>query len=134
MKKILVIGGAHQGKTQWVEKQFPQYQRVSMEQLLAENQKGVKREGAYIQGFHLYMKGWLQEKEDYKAYTGYLLENPSWLLICDEIGSGIVPLEREDREWREETGRMLCRIAEEADEVYRVFCGIPMQIKGCDRR
>ena len=51
------------------------------------------------------------------------------VITSDEVGLGIVPLDRKVREWREATGRALCRIAAEADEVYRVSCGIGMKIK-----
>ena len=51
------------------------------------------------------------------------------MITSDEVGLGIVPLDRKVREWREATGRALCRIAAEADEVYRVSCGIGMKIK-----
>lgn len=59
----------------------------------------------------------------------YIMLHPHCVIICDEIGSGIVPLRREDREWREKTGRVCCELANQADAVYRVFCGIGMQLK-----
>ena len=60
----------------------------------------------------------------------YLLNyNPELIVLCDEVGSGVVPIDREERIWRETVGRLCCRMAEEADEVYRVFCGIPMRLK-----
>ena len=57
----------------------------------------------------------------------YLMLHPHCVIICDEIGSGIVPLRKEDREWREKTGRVCCKLAKQADAVYRVFCGIGMR-------
>jgi adenosylcobinamide kinase/adenosylcobinamide-phosphate guanylyltransferase len=52
------------------------------------------------------------------------------IVISDETGNGIVPADAEDRRVRETTGRLCCRIAQNADEVYRVFAGIPVKIKG----
>ena len=52
------------------------------------------------------------------------------IIISDEISSGIVPLKKEDRMWREETGRCLQFLSKESSSVYRVFCGIPTIIKG----
>lgn len=132
MKKILIIGGKCQGKTKWTQENFPEYKNESAEELLKENRQGRVKGKVWINGFHLYMKQWLRAKEDYKEKTKLLVENPSWIIVSDEIGSGIVPMDKEEREWREETGRMLCKIAEQADEVYRVFCGIPTMIKGSD--
>ena len=51
------------------------------------------------------------------------------IIICDEISSGIVPLKKEDRMWREETGRCLQYLSKESSCVYRIFCGIPTIIK-----
>ena len=51
------------------------------------------------------------------------------IIISDEISSGIVPLKKEDRMWREETGRCLQYLSKESSCVYRVFCGISTIIK-----
>ena len=65
------------------------------------------------------------------TFTDQLLcENPDAIVIMDEIGSGIIPLEKSERLWREQTGRAGCRIAEYADMVIRLCCGVPEVIKG----
>ena len=51
------------------------------------------------------------------------------IIICDDISSGIVPLKKEDRIWREETGKCLQYLSKESSKVYRMFCGIPSVIK-----
>ena len=51
------------------------------------------------------------------------------IVICDELGCGVVPMDYEDRAWRERTGRLLCDLAAKATRVDRVFCGIPMRLK-----
>ena len=56
-------------------------------------------------------------------------EHPDCILICDEIGNGIVPMEAEERIYRERTGRILEQLAAQADEVVRVVCGIGQKIK-----
>jgi len=50
-------------------------------------------------------------------------------IVCNELGCGVVPLQKEDRIWREKTGRLLCEIAAACDEVYRVTAGIAVRIK-----
>ncbi len=47
-----------------------------------------------------------------------------------ELGGGVVPLDPADREARERAGRLACLLAERADTVVRVFCGIPKVLKG----
>jgi adenosyl cobinamide kinase/adenosyl cobinamide phosphate guanylyltransferase len=51
------------------------------------------------------------------------------VIISDDISSGVVPVDREMRQWREALGRSLAMLAEQADEVIRVFCGIASRIK-----
>ena len=52
------------------------------------------------------------------------------VVVCNEVGSGVIPLERSDREAREQTGRLCNRLAQQADKVVRLVCGIPTVIKG----
>lgn len=125
MKKILVIGGACQGKSQWAENTFPQYNKINIDNVLSEEEQGYIK----IDDFHIVMKNWLLQKVDYKENVKNICSQNSWIIISNEVGSGIIPMEKNDRLWREETGRMLTFIAGEADEVYRIFCGIPVKIK-----
>ena len=52
------------------------------------------------------------------------------LVLCCEVGSGVIPLERQDRVWRDAAGRLCVRLAKEASAVVRVVAGIPVVIKG----
>ncbi|HML36571.1 MAG TPA: bifunctional adenosylcobinamide kinase/adenosylcobinamide-phosphate guanylyltransferase [Bacillota bacterium] len=68
-----------------------------------------------------------------KEAGDYLRENRAeWedtVFICTDISSGVVPLDKELRAWREMTGRTLTYLGKEAKEVTRVFCGLPQRIK-----
>lgn len=55
---------------------------------------------------------------------------PDCIVICDEIGCGVVPISPEERDWRERTGRLCCELARRARRVERIFCGLPMVLKG----
>lgn len=52
------------------------------------------------------------------------------VIISDEVGCGVVPVDRFEREWRETVGRICCLLAKDAEQVVRVFCGVPMVLKG----
>ena len=52
------------------------------------------------------------------------------VVICNEVGSGIIPLDPKDRRGREETGRLCTRLAGEATAVVRLVCGLPTVLKG----
>lgn len=63
------------------------------------------------------------------AVRRWLADHPEGVLICREVGCGVTPLDRADREWREAVGRLCCRLAEEAEAVYRVRCGLGARLK-----
>lgn len=52
------------------------------------------------------------------------------IIIADDCGAGLVPVDPEERQYREELGRTLCYLAEEADTVYRVLAGRAIRLKG----
>ena len=45
-------------------------------------------------------------------------------------GGGVVPVDKNGRAAREAAGRLGCLLAQRADAVVRVFCGIPVYLKG----
>ena len=52
------------------------------------------------------------------------------IVTCSEVGAGIVPLDAQERAWREAVGRMSCELANQAEVVVRMVCGIPVVLKG----
>lgn len=52
------------------------------------------------------------------------------IVVMTEVGSGIVPIDRSEREARENAGRLSCALAERADTVVRMCCGLPEVLKG----
>lgn len=52
------------------------------------------------------------------------------VVIATEVGGGVVPMDRDQRMAREAAGRLTCQLAQRADTVIRVFCGLPMVLKG----
>ncbi len=83
-----------------------------------------------VNHLHRYIRERLRQGTDpEKKIAGFLEAHPDCILICDEIGNGIVPMEAEERTYRERTGRILERLAAQADEVVRVVCGIGQKIK-----
>ena len=58
------------------------------------------------------------------------LDRPGIIVTCTDVGGGIVPLSKEQRDYRDFVGMVVCILAARADQVYRVFAGISTQIKG----
>lgn len=52
------------------------------------------------------------------------------VVICNEVGSGVIPTDRALRDAREATGRLCNRLAQAAQLVVRLVSGIPTVIKG----
>ena len=78
----------------------------------------------------LWVRRKMEQGSDTKALLEqFLKENPDCILICDEIGNGIVPMEEKERAYREQVGRLQCLAAKEAESVERVICGIAQKIK-----
>ncbi len=67
--------------------------------------------------------------EDLDALAGRLAEQYA-VVIATEVGGGVVPLDPAQRQARERAGRLACLLAQRADTVVRVFCGIPTVLKG----
>ncbi len=86
---------------------------------------------AAIADYHELVRRLIAENIDVIEFTERLCrENPNAAVIINEIGCGIIPLEKSERFYREQVGRAGCIIAAHCDTVLRVFCGIPEAIKG----
>lgn len=51
------------------------------------------------------------------------------IILYTEVGSGLVPVDEQERLHRETAGRLSILLAEQADEVYRVVAGIAKRLK-----
>ena len=125
----LIIGGAFQGKKAFAEK----LTGISPDQ--AADGMTCAYEEIYtapmIIHFHEYVKRRIQENLSCGQLTDELKEkNPEIVIVTNELGYGVVPVSAFDRRYREDTGRICCRLAAEAEEVWRVYCGIGTCIKG----
>ncbi|MGN0608821.1 MAG: bifunctional adenosylcobinamide kinase/adenosylcobinamide-phosphate guanylyltransferase [Oscillospiraceae bacterium] len=126
---IMITGGAFQGKREYAKKRFG----FSDGDIL--NGGSCELEAVFtakcVTDYQLAVKRLLEENADPEEFTRRLCrENSDAVIIINEIGGGIIPLEKSERIWREETGRAGCIIAENSREVIRLVCGIPTKIKG----
>ena len=54
----------------------------------------------------------------------------SCVIIGDEISNGVIPIEKFERKWRDETGIIYQFLASHADLVDRVWAGLAIRLKG----
>lgn len=52
------------------------------------------------------------------------------VVLFTEVSSGVVPADAAQRAWRERAGRLSCKLAQRADTVVRMVCGVPVMLKG----
>lgn len=71
-----------------------------------------------------------QLEQQAETFAAALYEkNPDIVIVSNELGYGIVPMEKKDRMWREAAGRICTALAARSDEVVRVVCGVGMRLK-----
>ena len=114
----LVIGGAFQGKLTWALAHYG----LTMEDvcdLAAGDPVPGKR-------CYYHLEALTRRCGDPERYLP-LLENA--VVITREVNGGIVPMDGQERAWRERHGVLVQRLAREAEHVTRVLCGLTEVLK-----
>lgn len=131
------IGGFAQGKTEYVKTKYPDaywIDETNYKELIKENNLEIMSDKLVVWN-HIHLairKEFLDGKneENVKQLVfDVVCKVKSLVIIGDEIGNGIVPMEKEERFIREETGRIYIELAKQANHVERVICGIAQVIK-----
>ncbi|SHH94333.1 adenosylcobinamide kinase /adenosylcobinamide-phosphate guanylyltransferase [Sporobacter termitidis DSM 10068] len=114
---ILVIGGLASGKRDYVKKEFG-FTDADMADAALDGRPVVYNLQNLVTASLSSVDGLL---------PALLLKK---VVICNEVGSGVVPIDKTERGAREATGRLCVGLAEKAEKVIRICCGIPSVIKG----
>ena len=122
----MIIGGACQGKKALASKKYPDIIWVNGR----EADWDSIRTAQGIFGFHEFIRREMQADKDVSELAECLIDcNPDVILVSDEVGYGVVPMDKFDRAYREAVGRICTKLAAHSREVTRVVCGIGMVIK-----
>ena len=125
----LVIGGYAQGKLNYVLQKYDKEPCQIWDGAIPMN-KSQQRGTVVINHLHHWIKSRIAKDGCPEEEIFAFVENcPNCVIISDEVGNGIVPIEAFEREYRERTGRILVELAKRAEEVERVICGIGQKIK-----
>lgn len=123
---IVVFGGAYCGKLEFVRKKF----NILEDDIYYFKDEKLNLEKNVLSGLHIFVLKCLEKGHE---PLEILKKNKEFLknkiIICDDINSGIVPMEAINRRWREETGKCMQYLITKSDDVYRVFFGIDKKIK-----
>lgn len=126
MKMILITGGAFQGKTQYVLA-HTNYNIVDGSLCSLTDLKSTK----ILHNYHILIRRLMETDSDAVMFTKqFYTHNPDCIVILNEIGCGIIPMDKNERIWRETVGTCGCILAEHASSVIRLVCGIPIALKG----
>lgn len=138
----LYIGGFAQGKLEYVKCRYNENQKTEKlfvkvidcvdshyKKMLLETECDV----LILNHLHLWVRDLLDEgMEEEKIQTtilSWIKSNPDAIIICDELGNGIVPIKKQERIWREQTGRLMIELAKQAERVERILCGLGQRLK-----
>lgn len=108
---ILVTGGLGSGRHEFVRRCFPG--RECLEFGPAQAQEALAAGAAPSE-----------------AALQLFKRHPDAVIITQEVGCGVVPIDASDRAWREALGRAACVLAAESDTVILMTAGIGTAIKG----
>ncbi|MCO1336155.1 bifunctional adenosylcobinamide kinase/adenosylcobinamide-phosphate guanylyltransferase [Microbulbifer sp. OS29] len=77
---------------------------------------------------------WEREREELlrcidQRHTNCKSDTPPWVLVSNEVGSGIVPLGQLSREFVDAAGWIHQALAERADNVTLAIAGLPLTVK-----
>lgn len=127
----LILGGYAQGKLGYAQRELaPLGARVYEGRLPGREEQAQEGETVIVNRLHVWVWECLAKgKEPEKELADFLKRCPGCILICDEIGNGIVPVEEKERAFRERMGRIQTCLARQAEEVIRVLCGIGQKLK-----
>ena len=129
---ILIFGGSYNGKLYFCKEKY----MVKDDEIFfcgKDNKDNIEKlnfNKKVICGLHIFVKECVKNNISALDIIKNNADNLNdKIIICDEINSGIVPMKKEDRMWREECGQSLQFLSKHSEEVYRVFFGIPEKLK-----
>ncbi len=132
----LIFGGAYQGKLDYALSEY----EVRTEEVFNCSEDNTKLDFSKpiindLQKFVMACvknnveakDSFLEQLEVYDKNNNRVLNDR--VLICTDVSQGIVPMEKELRDWREMCGRLMAYLGRSCQRVTRVFCGIPQEVE-----
>jgi adenosyl cobinamide kinase/adenosyl cobinamide phosphate guanylyltransferase len=125
----LIIGGYAQGKLTYVINKYNIEKNKIWDGELPKDTEELNGT-IVINNLNNWIKSQIKNNSNpEEKITNFINNHPDCIIISDEIGNGIVPIDKFEREYRERTGRIQIELARKATEVERVICGIGQKIK-----
>lgn len=119
----MILGGKYQGKLNYVLQLFSLKEEDVAEAQLDKDKKVINNLQDYI------LSEIREKRSPIESIEKFAEENPNIIFLCNEVGSGLVPIDPIERQYRETVGRACCSLAKRAKRVHRIVCGISSVIK-----
>lgn len=123
---ILIIGGAYQGKLDFAKAAFC----LNPEDIFPCTGPEIDFSKPCIDALEEFCWACIQRKQDPVSY--FQAHRDQWqdsVLICNDLSSGVVPMDPALRQWRHTTGQLCQYLAGQASQVSRIFCGLEQRLK-----
>lgn len=114
----LVIGGAFQGKLAYALEAYGLTESDVCDLAVCDPAPGYR--------CYRHLEALSRREPDAERYLP-LFENA--VVIARQVNGGIVPMDGEERAWRERHGTLMQDMARGADRVTRIFCGLAEVLK-----
>ena len=124
----LIIGGAFQGKLDYAREKYGFTEEDIY--LCEENTPEIDFLKPCINHLEEFVLACVRAEVDPVQYLKKHWEDARQsTFICMDISSGVVPLGKEMRLWRNENGKVCQYLSREAASVTRIFCGLEQKLK-----
>lgn len=122
---ILIFGGAYQGKLEYAKANY-RYETIC--DCSQGGQPDFNADIIYgIEGFVMECaKAGTEAREFFEQRESLWADK---VLVITDTSQGVVPIDKNVRAFREMNGRLLLYLADKAEHVVRVFCGIGKALK-----
>ncbi len=122
----LIVGGQGQGKLAYVLAEGFTTEACS---LCGFCEPSTIFEKQIIYNLHEAIRQWMASGIDPLSFILAHVKEEH-IIVCNEVGCGIVPADPFERQYRDTVGIVCCALAKRASVVERVCCGIPKKLKG----
>lgn len=123
---ILVFGGAYNGKLSYVKEKY----NIEKDDIFYCTLDTLNFDKKVICGLHVFIREMILKGKDPLEYIKNNIEKlEEKIIITDDIGMGIVPIEKIDRTWRDTHGKCVQYLSLNSKKVIRIFFGIEKVLK-----
>ena len=125
---ILIFGGSYQGKLKYAIERFG----LTEEDIYRCDTENTETPGnkRLIYEIDKWILALIKDDADVNGAVRLMIdEHENSIIVCNDISCGVVPEDPIYRKWREAVGKAMAELVETADEVVRLFCGIPCVLK-----